>query len=60
MGEVDIYYMTDPRRPILQCSNCIYGIPDEYRLYSTMIIKKMKAATQMTKEKQIKKLLLGN
>ncbi|KAI9267285.1 hypothetical protein EDC94DRAFT_633993 [Helicostylum pulchrum] len=35
MEEVDICYTTDPRRPFLQCTNRIYGLPDEYRLYVT-------------------------
>lgn len=33
MEEVDICYMTNPRHPILQCTNRIYGTLDEYRLY---------------------------
>jgi hypothetical protein len=33
MEEVDVCYLTDPRRPILQCTSRIYGSPDEYRLY---------------------------
>lgn len=33
MEEVDICYMTNPRGSILQCTNRIYGTPDQCRLY---------------------------
>lgn len=46
--EVDICYMTDTRRPILQCTNRIYGTPDEYRLYLSNNEEEEMEASQST------------